>query len=245
MPDNVSGSGRKTYLVSPGLIRILFIGSAAGMIALLLLFPLLASSRPKGAPVLIDRATVTRSVQAAEQRITGYATNADGTLSIDINQAMQLVAERGVADTFTAAAPAAAPLPEGAAAAEVSGADVYAANCSACHQATGAGIPGAFPPLAGHVHVLYEASSTLLPDVLLFGLQGPITVGGMPYNGLMPAWPQLADAEIAAVLNYITTEWDGEPADFTAFTPGDIAGQRPLELTPVQVHELRSEAGLD
>jgi mono/diheme cytochrome c family protein len=236
-------TGKKAYLVSPGLIRILFIGSAAGMIALLLLFPLLASARTKGKLVLIDRATVTQSVQAAEQKIHGYATNADGTLSIDISRAMQLVAERGVTDPFTAAAAAAQG--EGETTREVSGADVYASNCSACHQAAGQGIPGAFPPLAGHVHALYEASRTLLPDVLLFGLQGPIAVNGMPYNGLMPAWPQLSDAEIAAVINYVTAEWDGEPADFSAFTAEEIAGQRQLNLTTAQVHELRSQAGLD
>lgn len=245
MPEN----GKKAYLVSPGLIRILFIGSALGMIALLLLFPLLASARTKGKVVLIDRQTVTQSVQAAEQKITSYATNPDGTLRIDISHAMQLVAERGVSDAFTAdGAPAAAPSAGGVTEAsdiEVSGADVYASNCSACHQAAGAGIPGAFPPLAGHVHTLYDASRTLLPDVLLFGLQGPIMVSGMAYNGLMPGWLHLDDAEIAAVLNYITVEWDGEPADFTAFTPEDVAAQRPLGLTGTQVHELRSEADLD
>lgn len=231
-------TSKKAYLVSPRLIRILFIGSVLGMIFLLLLFPLLASARTKGKTVLIDRATVTQSVQAAEQRIRRYGSNDDGTLSIDINQAMQLVAERGVSDAFTAVA--AAPV----AGAVVSGADVYASNCAACHQATGTGIPGAFPPLAGHVPALYEASRTLLPDVLLFGLQGEITVNGTTYNGSMPAWPQLSDAEIAAVIDFIATEWD-ELADFTAFTADEIAAQRQLDLTTVQVHELRSQAGLD
>src|SRR5690625_3115394 len=34
------------------------------------------------------------------------------------------------------------------------GASIYAANCAACHQATGQGLPGVFPPLAGSEWVL-------------------------------------------------------------------------------------------
>jgi mono/diheme cytochrome c family protein len=243
-------SGKKAYLVSPGMIRILFIGSVLGMIALLLLFPLLASARPKGKTVLIDRATFQASLERATQAITTYRDNGDGTVAIDIDDAMRLVAERGVANPFTAvasapAAPAAAGRePAQAAPAGVDGATVYATNCAACHQASGQGIPGAFPPLAGHSHQLYEASRTFLLDVILFGLQGQISVGGVAYNGLMPAWPQLSDEEIAAVANFITVEWDGEPAGFAAFTAEEVAAQRPLALNGVQVHELRDEAGL-
>ena len=44
--------------------------------------------------------------------------------------------------------------PAGAGGGAVDGAQVYAANCVACHQATGAGLPGVFPPLAGSEWVL-------------------------------------------------------------------------------------------
>jgi mono/diheme cytochrome c family protein len=244
-------SGKKTYLISPGLVRILFVGSAVGMVVLLLLFPLLASARPQGRTVLIDRATFQRSLDRSTAAISGYADNGDGTVSIDINDAIELVVARGVANPFTATAgsvTAAAPAGDTEAAgvpAEADGAALYASNCAACHQAAGQGVPGAFPPLAGHTHDLYEAERTYLLDVLLFGLQGQITVAGMPYNGMMPAWPQLSDAEIAALANHITVEWDGEPAGFEAFTADEAAEQRTLALNPTQVHALRSEAGLD
>src|SRR5690606_16255839 len=87
------------------------------------------------------------------------------------------------------------------------GTQVYNANCVGCHQAAGQGIPGAFPPLAGHAADVYAAGGQeYLPRVLLFGLTGAIQVEGMTYNGFMPAWAQLSDDEIANVLNHVIAE---------------------------------------
>jgi mono/diheme cytochrome c family protein len=129
------------------------------------------------------------------------------------------------------------------------GEQVYAQNCSACHQATGQGIPGAFPPLAGHAPELYavDGGRTLLIDILLYGLQGPITVSGQGYNGLMPAWAQLSDEQAAAVVNHILTAWGNEDAidDFDAIRAAEVAAERDKGLSPGAVHELRTSLGLD
>ena len=81
-------------------------------------------------------------------------------------------------------------------------------NCSACHQNDGQGVAGAFPPLAGSVWV--TGSVEVLARILLQGMQGPVEVKGAIYNGNMPAWSQLSDEEIAAVLTYIRGSWENE-----------------------------------
>ena len=84
----------------------------------------------------------------------------------------------------------------------VAGKAVYEKNCQVCHQATGQGVPGAFPPLVGSPWV--TGSPETLVRIVLNGLQGPIEVAGATYNGAMPAWMDvLEDAEIAAVSTYI------------------------------------------
>ncbi|GAB3538018.1 hypothetical protein GCM10027343_02660 [Noviherbaspirillum agri] len=94
----------------------------------------------------------------------------------------------------------------GSAAGAVDGAQIYAAQCAACHQASGAGLPGVFPPLAASEWVL--GKEALLADILLHGISGKLTVNGTSYNGAMPAFGEkLGDAEIAAVLSHIRTSF--------------------------------------
>lgn len=82
------------------------------------------------------------------------------------------------------------------------GAQIYAANCIACHQATGAGLPGVFPPLAGSDWVL--AADKVPVNILLHGITGKLTVKDAAYSGQMPAFKEkLNDTEIAAVLSYV------------------------------------------
>lgn len=122
---------------------------------------------------------------------------------------------------------------------------VYGAHCVACHQASGQGIPGAFPPLADHAVDIYAAGGhEYLMDVLLFGLQGSVTVNGMAYNGLMPAWQQLSDGDIADVINHILTAWDTPPDDFVPYQAADIKEQRGKGLSATDVHGLREQLGL-
>jgi cytochrome c oxidase subunit 2 len=78
------------------------------------------------------------------------------------------------------------------------GATVYAANCAACHQANGKGA-GPIKPLDGSAVVL-DADQSKVISVLLNGQAG----------GAMPAWKQLSDTEIAAVITYAKNSWSNK-----------------------------------
>jgi mono/diheme cytochrome c family protein len=91
-------------------------------------------------------------------------------------------------------------------------------TCVACHQASGLGVAGVYPPLAGSEWV--TGSEQRLIRVLLHGLNGPIQVKGNTYNGLMPAFGKVPgggynwnNERIAHVLSYIRHEW-GNNASF-------------------------------
>lgn len=95
-----------------------------------------------------------------------------------------------------------------AAGAAVDGKQVFTAHCVACHQATGKGLPGVFPPLDGSEWVTGDART--LANILLHGVTGELEVGGVTYNGAMPAFQQLGDAELAAVASYIRSSWSNQ-----------------------------------
>jgi mono/diheme cytochrome c family protein len=86
------------------------------------------------------------------------------------------------------------------------GQPLYMQTCFACHQMTGMGLPGAFPPLAGSEYV--TGSPRRMVAMMLKGLQGPLTVKGTTYNNVMIAldmqFPVLKDdAKVADVVNYV------------------------------------------
>ncbi len=87
------------------------------------------------------------------------------------------------------------------------GKKIYAANCATCHQASGIGVAGQYPPLNGSEWVL--GSTKRLGMILLKGLEGPLTVKGAQYgSAVMQPWEKtLTDAKIADVLTYIRQEW--------------------------------------
>lgn len=101
--------------------------------------------------------------------------------------------------------------------AKVDGAALYASLCVACHQASGLGLPGVFPPLAGSEWVLGKDSSAAA--IVLYGITGPLQVKGTAYNGAMPAFKeQLDDAQIAAVLSHVRSQWGNGAAAVSAET---------------------------
>ena len=94
------------------------------------------------------------------------------------------------------------------------GAKVYQTNCSSCHQATGAGIEGTFPPLAGNAVV--TGDPVKLIHIVKYGLTGKINVAGHPYNGMMPDWAKtISDADTAAALTYIRSSWGNKASAIT------------------------------
>lgn len=86
----------------------------------------------------------------------------------------------------------------------------YLANCAACHQPNGQGLPGAFPPLAGSDFLQGDRKQVMA--AALFGLSGPITVNGVEYNGVMPSLGHLTDADLAAALTYVFRSWGNDGA---------------------------------
>jgi len=94
------------------------------------------------------------------------------------------------------------------------GEKVYAGNCAACHQASGKGIPGAFPALDADNVVLGAKADQIA--ILLNGK-----------GAGMPAWKQLSDVEIASVITYTRAAWSnqGKGTD-PVVQPSDITGAR-------------------
>jgi len=113
------------------------------------------------------------------------------------------------------------PVAAAGAAPAIDGKQLFGAKCAACHQASGLGVSGVFPPLVGAEWVL--GSEKVLISILLHGVQGELEVKGSKYNGAMPAFGTLTDAEIAAVLSYVRSDWGNQAVPVTAAA---VAAQR-------------------
>ena len=92
------------------------------------------------------------------------------------------------------------------------GEKVYAANCAACHQANGKGA-GPIKPVDGSAVVL-DADKSKQIAVLLNGQAG----------GAMPAWKQLSDTDIAAVITYTKNNWSNKTGQIVQ--PADVLAAR-------------------
>ncbi|HEX8778329.1 MAG TPA: multicopper oxidase domain-containing protein, partial [Rhodanobacter sp.] len=89
------------------------------------------------------------------------------------------------------------------------GASLYAANCMACHQATGMGLPGAFPPLKDDPVVLNDDPARQIATILN-GLHG-VAINGTSYPSAMPPFgAALNDADIADIANHERTSWGNQ-----------------------------------
>ena len=244
MPDQRT----RQYIVSESAVRRGFLFGSIGMVVVVLALLILITSQPRGQYQALDDGQHQALLSEAEARLGGFELLDDGAARIDIDHAMQLVVERGVDLRF---APAVGEEPvevDPTIVAEVDAEAVYTTHCMGCHQASGAGVPGAFPPVAGHIGGLYAADPAYLVQVVIYGLQGEIIVDGTTYVGMMPGLPHLSDADIAAVLNYSITAWSDadELGDaFVAFESDDVAAERDLGWTPADVLERRGELEIE
>ena len=91
------------------------------------------------------------------------------------------------------------------------GEKVYAANCVACHQATGKGVPGAFPALDGSAVVAGAKT-----DQIKLVLAG---------KNAMPSWKALSDTEIAAVITYTRNNWSNKSKE-NIVQPAEVLAAR-------------------
>ena len=115
-------------------------------------------------------------------------------------------AQAAAAGSPVAVATAAAPAQDGgrkwtADELKTAGEKLYAANCSACHQATGKGMPPAFPPLDGS-KVATGAKGAQIA-LVLHGKQGTA----------MASFARLTDSELAAVITYTRTAWGNKAGE--------------------------------
>ena len=97
---------------------------------------------------------------------------------------------------------------------------VYSQYCVACHQVDGNGMSGAFPPLTQTKWV--EGEKTELISIVLNGMQGPITVKGEEYNGVMSSHAFLSDEEVAAVLTYVRQSFGNSASEITAAEVAEV-----------------------
>ena len=93
------------------------------------------------------------------------------------------------------------------------GEKVFAANCAACHQATGKGVPGAFPPLDGSKVVLGPPADQI-----------HLVLNGKPGTA-MASFKALSNADLAAVITYTRNAWSNKTGQ--AVQPAQIQAARP------------------
>jgi len=92
------------------------------------------------------------------------------------------------------------------------GEKIYAQNCVACHQATGMGVPGAFPALAGSKVVNGPKADQI--KLLLAGKQGTA----------MASFKHLSDADLAGVITFTRNNWSNKTGE--AVAPAEIKAAR-------------------
>ncbi len=87
---------------------------------------------------------------------------------------------------------------------------VYMQTCFACHQPTGLGLTGVFPPLAKSDFLMADKDRAIRG--IIKGQSGPMTVNTKTYNGVMPP-VALNDDQVANVLTYVRNTWGnaGDP----------------------------------
>ena len=91
------------------------------------------------------------------------------------------------------------------------GEKIYASNCAACHQASGKGA-GPIKALDGSEIVLNDPAKQI--QILLNGAN----------NGAMPAWKQLSDTELAAVMTYTKNSWSNKTGKL--IQPAEVVAAR-------------------
>ena len=122
---------------------------------------------------------------------------------------------------------------------------IYNRDCSVCHQNNGAGVPGAFPRLAGRVTALAALAPgrKVLIATVLYGMAGKLEIDGHTIIGVMPGFPNFKDAEVAEILNFLASLNGSLKRKFTAKEVAAIRSLAPL--TPTQVNTMARDSVLE
>ncbi len=100
---------------------------------------------------------------------------------------------------------------------------LYGANCVACHQANGKGVPAAFPPLDGSKIATGPIAAHI--DTVLNG----VVKNGQP-TAMVPWKNTLSDIDIAAVVTYERNAWGNHTGD--AVQPSQVRGSARSSAAP-------------
>lgn len=101
------------------------------------------------------------------------------------------------------------------------GAQVYAQNCAACHQAEGQGVAGVFPPMVNDP-VANGGSADEHITIVLKGLSGKV-INGVSYASAMTPFGHLSDQHVAAVVTYERLSWGNNGG---VVLPAQVAAKR-------------------
>ncbi len=86
-------------------------------------------------------------------------------------------------------------------------------NCFTCHQPTGVGVPGVFPPLAKSDFLLADKKRAIIQTI--YGSKTPITVNGIKYPGSIMTNVVMTDQEVMDVVNYTLNSWGNKGGKVT------------------------------
>lgn len=120
------------------------------------------------------------------------------------------------------------------------GQQVYSDICSGCHQPTGVGISGSFPPLKDNPHV---DDADYVRGVIENGRTGPIEVNGETFDGVMPSFGTLDDDQIAAVIAYLQNDLE-IPGATPEPVPGDATTGNTLPVLATTMASIAFLIGL-
>lgn len=87
------------------------------------------------------------------------------------------------------------------------GEQLYTAHCLNCHQKDGTGLGRLIPPLQTD---FISKQKELVICGIKHGLEGPIKINGIIYEGVMPSNPRLTPIEIAEIMTYISNSWGND-----------------------------------
>ena len=119
----------------------------------------------------------------------------------------------------------------------------YQQVCATCHQVSGLGVAGVYPPLVDSEWVVGNEERVI--RVLLHGLNGNIEVHGKIYNGAMPAFGKVTgggynwnEAKVSQVLTYIRQEWGNKAAPITKDKVAEVLAKEAARAKPWTAVEL-------
>lgn len=96
----------------------------------------------------------------------------------------------------------------------------YDTYCAACHQVTGEGMAGVFPPLNNSDRLAADPERAVV--AVLNGVSGELVVNDSTYNGVMPHLNYLSDSDVSAIVTYVLNSWGNDGGTISAARVAEI-----------------------